>query len=216
MLKDRDPVAPFLHMSELISGNGPFRREFGWTDAKVDALVADAEKLILSSANNAMCALACVVDVVAHRHLRQEGHPVSTPALICAEIGFGKLIEWYTEKHSVEMAHLFYDQNEPFIKSIRTRWLRHEEKMRRRLVTDDLVWGRIAIVQPVNMRTTPQVQACDVISWSYNRRLVAKPGDKWATLADRLLGTPRRPSKLENWQYKITEAVMRAKNPKPC
>ena len=191
-----------------------FESKFGWTLTKVEKLVGDIENILASVDPTTMCAFACAVDTAARKRLRQEGYVVSAPAVICAEIGLGNLIEWYTKKHKVEMAYLFYDQNEPFIKSIRTRWLRHEERMRKQLVAHDLLWGRIANVQPVSMRTTPQVQACDVISWSFNRRLTA-PRDKWATLADRLLGTRRHRGKLTNWQLDpITEAIMRAKNPK--
>jgi hypothetical protein len=215
MLSDRDPIAPYIHMTDLVTGNGVFESKFGWTQTKAEKLVLDAEELLISINPNTMCAFTCSVDTAARKRLRREGYAVSDPAVICAENGLGRLLGWYTEKHRVELVYAFYDQNEPFIKSIRTRWLRHEAKMRKKLIADDLLWGRIANVQPVNMRTTPQVQACDIISWSSNRRLMARPGDKWTTLANRLLGTRRQRGKLTNWQLDlITEAIMRRKYPK--
>ncbi len=143
MLADRDPIAPYIHMSDLLTENGAFKRELGWTQPKAEKLVKSAEDLLASVDRNDMCAFACSVDIAARDRLRRQGYAVSAPAVICAENGLGKLLTWYAERHKVELAYVFYDQNEPFIKSIRTRWLRHKHKMRNRLVTDDLVWGAL-------------------------------------------------------------------------
>jgi hypothetical protein len=217
MLADRTPTAEYIHMSDIVSGNDPFRRDQGWTEEKRQKLIKDAIQVLRSIDERTMCAFACSVDVAARNRLRQQGFPVSDPAVICAENGVGRLLNWYTETHRFELACLFYDQNEPFIKSIRTRWLRHEEKLKKAKVTSDLVWGRIAKVEPVTMRTTPPIQACDVIAWSVTRRLAPKgSNDQWATLADLLVGSRNKRGILTNSQLDpITEAIMRQKNPKP-
>jgi len=105
--------------------------------------------------------------------------------VICAENGLGRLLTWYTDKYDIDLAHVFYDQNESFIKSIRTRWHQHEARLRKTGVASDLVCGRIANVADVNMRTTAPVQAADMIACGFTRRL-ALPGSSWSEIGYRL------------------------------
>ena len=138
--------------------------------------------------------------------------PYSPPAVICAENGIGRLLHWYLDHHKVELAHLFYDQGESFIKSVRTRWLSEEEKKRK---VKHPFWGMIANVQPLNMRDTPAIQAADLVAWAFTRRLRSDPGDDWSTLADTLIGNRKRNGLLTAAQLDpITEKVMRSKYPK--
>lgn len=214
MLNDRDPIAPYVHMAELIHGDEPFDTQSGWDHKKREKLVWDAASVLCRVPTGALCAFGCAVDKQARERLHAEGYAVSRPAVICAEIGLGNLLGWYTEKHMVETAYVFYDQNEPFIKSIRTRWLKHEALIRKRRIITDLVWGSIGDVQDVNMRTSPQIQASDVIAWSFTRRL-AHPHSKWGELATFLLGKRGTRGALTNTQLDpITEEIMRAKNPR--
>ena len=136
------------------------------------------------------------------------------PAVICAEIGIGSLINWYDDRHGMEFAYLFFDNDEPFIKSIRRRW--EKAVSPKRLVTNELFWGRIANVQPVMMRDTPAIQAADVVAWSFTRRLRNMLGDEWATLADTLLGNRSGVRGiLTNTQFDpITEEIMRTRYPR--
>jgi hypothetical protein len=179
MLRDRYPIAPYIHMTDLITGNDPFERQAGWGEEKVDRLVSDAESLFNSIDKKDICAFACSIDIKAWQRLKDEGYQVSDPAVICAEIGIGALFTWYRNMHRLEMAHLFYDQDEPFISSIRRRWL--DVHKSNHLVTDQLFWGTIANVQPVDMRDTPAIQAADMVAWSATRRLrYSLAEDKWA------------------------------------
>jgi hypothetical protein len=209
MLRSRDPVAPYVHMTELLTGNGPFKRDAGWTDQKIKDLISDTTGVLASMDQTKVCGVACAVDIHAHRRLLAEGYQVPKPAVVCAEIGVGNLLPWYIERHGVELAHLFYDQGEPFIRSIRTRWLREEEKKRR---IKHGFWALIANVQPLNMRDTPPIQVADVLAWAFTRRLRNELGDKWAAFADTLIGDRTRLGALTATQvYPITEELMRQK-----
>jgi hypothetical protein len=191
MLRERYPIAPYIHMTALITGNDPFELVAGWTECRVDRLVSDAEGVLNSADKKHICAFACSIDVSAHSRLIDEGYNISDPAVICAEIGIGQLLTRYRDTHSLEMAHLFYDQDEPFIGSIRKRW-RERVVMPNKLVTNELFWGSIASVQPVDMRDTPGIQAADMVGWSVTRRLrYGLAEDKWAPLANSLIGTRR-------------------------
>lgn len=213
MLRDRYPIAPYVHMTDLITGNDPFEREAGWCSCRVKGLVDDVINLLGSINPTDLCAFACSVDVLARKRLKDEGYPVTDPAIICAENGLGRLLEWYTDKHGIELSYLFYDQNEPFIRSIRRRWQRAVPQ--RKLVTGDLFWGRIAGVLPVAMERTPGIQAADVIAWAFTRKLRNVPNDEWATLSDRLIGNRQKRGILTSTQLDpITEDIMRSKYPK--
>ena len=214
MLKDRDPVAPYVHMTDLVRGGDPFDDQSGWDQKKREKLIWDAAAVLCRVPVGALCAFACSVDTHARKRLHAEGYAASQPAVICAEIGLGNLLNWYTDKHKIETAYAFYDRNEPFIRSIRTRWLRHEARLRRQRIVSDLVWGRIGDIQEVNMPSSAQIQASDVIAWSFTRRL-AYSRSKWGDLATILLGSRTVRGALTNTQLDpITETVMRQKYPK--
>ena len=212
MLANRDPAAPWIHMTDLLTGNGPFERKYGWTDEKVRRLIWDAVALIVSVDQSKICGFACAVDLVAHKTLHDEGYQITKPAVICAETGIGSLLEWYIERHDVELAHLFFDQGEPFIRSIRGRWLQEDRPKRK---VKHAFWGMLANVEPVSMKDTPAVQAADILAWAFARRLRNTPGDEWATFADILIGNRLRRGALTNTQLDpITEDILRDKYPK--
>ena len=188
MLRDRYPIAPYLHMMDLMTGNDPFERVVGWTKEKTESFIDDSVSILRQTPTTELCAFACSIDTKAHERLSIEGLRMPKPAVICAEIGLGALLHWYTEKHEIELAHLFYDRNERFIKSIRDRWLRAVPPKNKKLVTNELFWGRIANIQDVSMHDEPGVQAADLLAWSMTRKLRNAPGDKWARLADSLVG----------------------------
>ena len=204
-----ESVFAFAGIRNLLTGNHPFTTTAGWTKDKCERLVWDAVDVLASMDQTKVCGVACAVDIHAHKRLLAVGYRATKPAVICAENGVGYLLNWYTERHELELAHLFYDQGEPFIRSIRTRWLNEEQKKSR---IKDPFWGRIANVQPLNMRDTPAIQAADVVAWAFTRRLRNQPGDKWATLADTLIGNRTRRGLLTASQLDpITEDIMRTK-----
>jgi uncharacterized protein DUF3800 len=208
MLKDRYPIAPYIHMTDIITGNDPFERRAGWTDCKVDRLISNAEGVLNSADKKTMCAFACSIDVTARKRLVAEGYKISDPAVICAEIGLGHLLTWYRNTHGPERAHLFYDQNEPFIRSIRRRWLIFNGKKS----LPNAFWESIANVQPVRMQDTPAIQAADMVAWAVTRRLRDVPDDKWARLANSLIETRKYSGILPTTQLDpIDESMMRAK-----
>jgi hypothetical protein len=96
---------------------------------KLDTLVNDALNVLGSLPVGTICAFAARSIKLPVKDLDKEGYNVSKPAVICAENGLGRLLTWYTDEYDIELAHVFYDQNESFIKSIRTRWHQHEAQI---------------------------------------------------------------------------------------
>ena len=62
MLNSRDPVAPYVRMTEVLTGNGPFKRELGWTKDKLEQLVWDAAGVLASMDQRTICGIACAVN----------------------------------------------------------------------------------------------------------------------------------------------------------
>lgn len=216
MLSNRDPIAPYVHMTDLITNNGPFERNAGWDRSKVDCLVSDIETVLKSIPARDLCAFACSIDISARKRLVAEGYRIAKPEVICAEAGFLELLRWHTNCHPLEPIHLFYDRGEPFIGSIQDAW---RSRVKPGRLTNELAWGRIASIQPVSMCDTPGIQAADVIAWAFTRRLRYEPrDDRWASLANTLIGRIgefRHPGLLTATQIApITEDVMREKYPK--
>lgn len=211
MLKNRYPIAPFVHMTDLLTGNDPFERIAGWTECKTTELISDVQDLF-HAFRSELVAFACAVDIRARERLCMEGYKIGKPAVICAEIGLGKLLPRWQTANPFELAHLFYDEGETFIKSIRARWLKD---VHRKSKIHHPLWGLIASVQPVLMKDTPGVQAADVIAWSFTRRIRNEPGDQWSSLATLLLGDSQRGGIIPSEQLPpITENIMRERNPR--
>ncbi len=209
MLRERYPIAPYLHLTDLLTGNDPFERRAGWTDHQVTALINDVLSVVHAAPKHEFCAFACSIDTHARERLVTEGYKIDAPAIIAAEIGIGNLFTWYRNKHGMTLAHLFYDKNEAFIRSIRTRWLKYYDPGR---VTTDLFWGSIATVTTLEMRDTPGLQIADLIAWAVTRRLRNTRADRWGHLADTLIGNRTHPGLLTATQLDpIDETIMRRK-----
>ena len=171
MLGAREPQAPYIHMSEIVSGNGLFRRDLGWTDDKINKLILDAVYLLQGFAKNVFCACVCSIDVTARQNLVSQGCEIAQPHLICAQCCVGVAFDWYYEHFidDLEIAHVFFDNNERCMHEFRQEWLRH-----RKPITTNLFWGHITEVRPLDMRNNAPLQAADMIAWATSRKLSQK------------------------------------------
>jgi hypothetical protein len=175
MLRARYPIAPFIHMSDMVTYNDPFERVAGWTAIKIKDLVDDAIKLLNGMNKRAYCSFVCSVDVSAHGRLLTEGldmppDPIALLAKLCIDGAFS----WYFKEHpqGIEVAYVFFDQNEPYISEFRRQWLKRSSSSK--MVLQDPFWGLIANVTPMNMRNTPPIQAADMLAWARTRSLSSK------------------------------------------
>ena len=171
MLRERYPIAPYLHMWELVSGNDPFERKAGWTEDKVHELIIDAAQLLQGFDKSKFCAFTCTISLSARDRLIAEGSEIPDPVEICSNVCVGSSFLWYFQEHSddVEMAYMFFDQGEPFMNGIRNLWLKRHRPLNQ--VSLEPFWGLIANVQPLDMRDSPSVQAADLVAWSISRGL---------------------------------------------
>jgi hypothetical protein len=172
MIRNRYPIAPYIHMNPLVMREDPFERVAGWTDEKMTELVTDALKFLGVINKRAYCSFVMSIDVTAHERLLAEGLDIpQEPVVFLTHVCIHQAFLWYAEEHpeSLERAYVFFDQNEPFIYRFREAWLKHTMKT---IATP--FWGLIANVQPVDMRNTPAIQAADMLAWGRTRSLSQK------------------------------------------
>lgn len=215
MLRERYPIAPFVHMSQLVAGVDPFERVAGWTEERVNALVLDAVHLLQELDKDKFCAFACTVDVTARDKLVSEGTVIGAPVEICAEVCVGSAFFWYLEKHSesVELAYIFFDQGERFMNGIRQKWLEKHKPLNR--ISLEPFWGLVVNVQPVDMRDTPPIQAADLVAWAITRGRSEKIR-RYKHLADIIVGNREFSGIIPSTRLILDEAALRKKHPPPA
>ena len=205
MLRERYPVAPYVHMYQLASGSPPFESgPNGWTKAKVEQLIHDALGILQVQDKEVFRSVICSVNVAAHARLVDEGYEIEDPAVLCVEACVGQAFDWFLTRYgdSIELAYLHFDRDEPFIKPIRDRWLPCRPIPGK--VTSEPFWGLIQDILPVPMDENPAVQAADMLAWARTRSLV--PHDRpWRYLADMMRAV------IPQSGVFVTEAIMRSK-----
>lgn len=170
VLAKRDPYAPYLHMSELLSGNRPFDR---WPQDRRYNLVWDAVYYLQDLPKKAFCAVVCSMDETAHTKLVCDGWDIPEPHDTCSHCCIGKSFSWYYDANpqGIETAYVYFDQNERFMHPFRQRW--QKENKGQRLVIKNAFWGLIADVGELDMRNSPALQASDLLAWAASRRYSA-------------------------------------------
>jgi hypothetical protein len=167
VLHKREPHAPYLHMSQLLTGNGPFR---GWEQDRRYNLVMDAVDYLQNLPKKAFCAVVCSIDETARNRLIADGCTITEPHVICAQCCIGQAFQWYYDTHPdrIEAAYIHFDQNEKFMHPIRQRW--QQENKGQRLVIANTFWGLIVDISDLDMRNTSALQAADLLAWATSRR----------------------------------------------
>jgi hypothetical protein len=170
MLHNRYPVAPFIHMIDLIGWDDPFERVNGWDEGKRDALIGDALSLLHGLDKSKFRSFVCSMDVTSRDRLVSEGFPVPDPIVLCSQWCFRGAFDWYIRNHDFEVGYAFYDRGEPFLAVVKKVWLKERTPPKRLIKTGDF-WDLIANIEEVDMAFSPGVQAADMLAWSTTRAL---------------------------------------------
>jgi hypothetical protein len=207
MLRDRYPVAPYIHMIDILDWHDPFERVNGWDETKKDKLIEDAIRLLEEMNRFHFRSFICAIDLTARDNLVEKGHPVSDPFVICAELCVGNPIAWWNDSHpeKPERASVFFDRNERFMHDLRQRWLRERTPPGR--VSVNPAWDIIEDIRDVDMRCCPGIQGADMLAWGRSRVL-----SEMDRRYQDLLPVLRRV--VPNYNWDLTEYWMREKNPK--
>jgi hypothetical protein len=206
MLKDRYPIAPYVHMWELIHGSDPFERIVGWTQDRVNQLVNDAIGILQGMDKSAFCSFVCTIDVSARSRLISMGSEIPEPAMICGHWCVGKASQWYFNRHpnKIDLVHVFFDRNEKFISPLKREWLQKRTPPDR--VAKELFWDLIADIDEVDMSLHPPIQAADMMAWGRSRSLSARDRTQRNLLAMIQFVVP-------SWSLVLDERRLREKHP---
>jgi hypothetical protein len=176
MLRERYPIAPYIHMWEIISGKDPFERKAGWTREKINILISDAVEM-LNSRRDRLRSFSCRVNLSARERIINEGHSVYDPMKLCAEMVTALSLAWKF-KSQIELVYFFFDRGEPFMRSLRKQWLANKTPSSQLAINpENRVWDMIGDIQERDMESTPPLQGADMLAWSTTRDLANKLGE---------------------------------------
>jgi len=85
MLRERYPIAPYVHMTDVVTGNDPFERKNGWSEERIELLVEDAKRVAGAINREDIFTAVFSIDMRACDIVRDEGLHVPEPSVICAE-----------------------------------------------------------------------------------------------------------------------------------
>jgi hypothetical protein len=175
MLTERYPVAPFLHMWQLISGTDPFERRAGWTEEKISTLITDAIDLLQNLDHSVFRSFTCMVNLSAYERLREEGLVLDDPATICGGMCVALPVKWRVEQQKIELSYFFFDRGERFMHGIKDTWLKKRTPPGQISIDPSVhVWDLIENMIEVDMQKTPPIQAADMLAWATSRGISAK------------------------------------------
>lgn len=183
VLGNRSPVAPYLHMNEVVSGNGSFSDKNGWDETKREHLVRDClfyaqtmDKLLFRS-------FVCSLDMKKYREIKASIPKFPSVPTLCNRYVGIQIFRWYLENFTTWKTpelYYFFDQNEKFIGPFQSMIKRRQKKSHRGLYNH---WDIIKNIAPANMRITLPLQLSDMLAWAHHRRLHPhREGLKWSHL----------------------------------
>jgi len=176
MLAERDPPAPYLHMTDAAALQEEFRRARGWDDSKVSRLVCDAVQFLSSQSKEKFRGFCCTIDCEARKRLISRGAKIERPEVICSEVCVGLTFVWGISVQSssdaqivgVQSLDFFFDQGEKFKHQFEKVYIREKKKK-------SLVWQLVKTIAPADMKVTPGIQAADMLAWASTRKQRTTP-----------------------------------------
>lgn len=182
MLRSRYPVAPYLHMSQMLAAGDPFERVNGWTAERQDDLVWDALKLLNAADKQAMRVFRCSIDLDAHARVLECGIAIPEPACFCVMVCVLSLMRYASSSQgNLPQVELFFDRGEGFIDIIKSLWIDNRTDPGRPPNPEN-EWDCILNIIEVDMKRTPQIQMADLAAWAATRQF-QHPVKRWSGLS---------------------------------
>jgi hypothetical protein len=152
---------PFLHMTDLMSGNRPFSRQNGWDASRINTFVSDCvTALEIHSAQMLMS--SCSVILADYKKVLAALPGLPPVEHLCNVFCVGHSLMRYWPAVLHDKAELYFDRGETFCGHMRNLWNNKTNKNR-------LTWSCIRQIGEINMRDTPVAQPADLLAWSINR-----------------------------------------------
>jgi len=180
VLRSRSPIAPYLHMREVVPGKGPFK---SWDEDKRVNLVQDCLAYSSQLDKTEFCTFICTVDMRLYRSLKANGAKLPSVWRICNHFVPVGMFAWYlNEFHSRKLPELYFefDQNERFIGPFQELVRKNQRKTWGGLYNH---WDVIKQIVPADMRNALPLQFADMIAWGYHRKMTPpREGAAWSRL----------------------------------
>ncbi len=181
ILKARTPVAPYLHMRELVSASGAYTEELGWDDTKRQKLLNDCFLYAYNLDKEQFRSFVATLDMTCLRALRLGKSAMPSAVELLNYYVPSKVFEWFCDNINTQKlreAYFYFDQGEPFRGPF-------ENLVRRRKKSSRIsnAWHMVKIVAPLDMRDAPQLQLADLVAWSHYRKHSASPASKWHSMS---------------------------------
>lgn len=177
MLGSRYPIAPYIHMIELLDNEDPFEEHVGWCYERKRQLIQDAV-VLLSQMNKAGFVMTWSAMPESERlRLKESGADVAEdPYLHCAAdcmfltVGFYMLNVPVTNQEPI---YVFYDRGERFLGNFKSNWLTHRTRPGK-FRNPDNWFDSFTDVQDVDLPYHFGLQAADMVAWAHSRALSEK------------------------------------------
>ena len=181
ILCQRNPTAPYLHMRELVHGQGAFADNHGWTEPKRHQLVMDLVMYVQHIDKKLFRSFICSIDMKKYRELdvRPELF-MPTPVSILNAFVPTQMFKWFCdtfEQWESKEIYYFFDQNERFKGAFEKQVLRRKKASR---LSNS--WHMVKGIGSVDMRDFPEMQLADLLAWSHHRKLNSNPDARWASV----------------------------------
>jgi hypothetical protein len=187
MLRERYPVAPYIHMIEVMDHNDPFDQKNGWDLPKKPQLISDAIVILSQMDKDEFRWFRCSINESAVDRIARDGEYFPADmhkhlSLVLAE--FMVTPYWNNcllRGKAPEDIFLFYDRGERFISCIKREWLKRRSDPNRLVMDATNVWDRIKDIVDVDQAFAPPVQVADMVAWAHTRAL---PTDEQREFSD--------------------------------
>jgi hypothetical protein len=189
MLKERYPVAPYIHMIELTGHESPFDVTNGWSLSKKRQLIEDAIVILSQMDKNEFRWFRCSVNQSAVDRLYRRGEYVPLdPHKHCALVLAEMMVNSYWRNcPDPESIFLCYDRNGRFVAGIRKEWLARKTPPAKGRTPQTNCWDRIENILDADQAYTPPLQVADMVSWAHTRTLPTDEERVFSGLKDLLV-----------------------------
>lgn len=155
-------VQPYIHVTDMLAGNDPFRGDCGWSAEHINSVLTKCALHLADATKSGMFrGVACSVLLKEYKQVRRE---MKLPSVedICASFCAARSFAWspdFADEFMREGAELYFDRNCPFSGSIVNR--QRHGKLR-----NNAAWLKLVSGGFVDSKLVPGVQAADLLAWS--------------------------------------------------
>ena len=161
--------APYFHAREVMSHQKSFR---GWDSERVTRLVGELFNALGQTDRADFFGTSCTVDLAEYRKAKEGIPTLRMPEAMCLDYCMGMVFRHPRRNDGIE---LFFDRGVAFHGVMQSLWQSRGPKR--------IWWAeKVTRIDPVDMRTSPALQATDLLAWFSNRYWTKGHNDIWGGL----------------------------------